>query len=127
MSISIIEFLRKSGFQPSEFDEKKFSIEIKCGKIKILFTRTNEIGAYVQSNVADSGITRDNIIVEKKTSVEKILDLNYRSYKLVLAGSQNKKIKNGAKIGRKISKKEDEKKIKMLSDQKLYYVDKKQY
>ena len=96
-----IELLRKSGFEPKEFDERKLSVETNCGKIKILFMRTDEVGFYVQSNVADLGITGYDIIIEKNISVEKILDLNYGSCKLVFAGPQNKKLVNGVKIATK--------------------------
>lgn len=96
-----INLLKKSGFEPKELDERKLSIETNCGKIKILFMRNDEIGAYVESKVADLGITGYDLIIEKKRYVEKILDLNYGSCKLVLAGPENKKLKNGVKIATK--------------------------
>ena len=95
------ELLRKSGFEPKEFDERKLSVETNCGGIKILFMRADEIGFYVESGIADLGITGYDIIVEKKIAVEKILDLNFGSCKLVLAGSKNKKLVNGVKIATK--------------------------
>ncbi|MCK4365874.1 MAG: ATP phosphoribosyltransferase [Thermoplasmatales archaeon] len=96
-----IELLRKSGFEPKEINERKLCVETNCGEIKILFMRNDEIGFYVESNVADLGITGYDIIVEKKISVEKILDLNYGSCKLVLAGEKNKKLRNGVRIATK--------------------------
>lgn len=96
-----IELLKKSGFEPKEINERKLCVETNCGKIKILFMRNDEIGFYVESNVADLGITGYDIIVEKKISVEKILDLNYGSCKLVLAGEKNKKLRNGVRIATK--------------------------
>ena len=96
-----INLLRKSGFEPKEIKDRKLSIESKCGEIKLLFMRADEIGYYVESNVADLGITGYDIIVEKKSSVKKMLELNYGSCKLVLAGPKNKKLKNGVKIATK--------------------------
>ena len=96
-----IELLRKSGFEPKEFDERRLSVETNCGKIKILLMRSDEVGFYVQSKVADLGITGYDLIVEKNISVEKILDLNYGSCKLVFAGPQNQKLVNGIKIATK--------------------------
>ena len=96
-----IELLRKSGFEPKEINERKLCVETNCGEIKILFMRNDEIGFYVESNVADLGITGYDIIVEKKISVEKILDLNYGSCELVLAGEKNKKLRNGVRIATK--------------------------
>ena len=63
--------------------------------------RTDDIGPYVQSKVADLGITGYDIVVEKNLSVEKILDLNYGFCKLVLAGPEKAKLKNGVKIATK--------------------------
>jgi len=96
-----VELLRKSGFGPKELDERKLSVETTCSEIKILFMRNDEIGTYVESDVADLGITGYDIIVEKNVSVEKILDLGYGSCKLVLAGLKNKKLVNGVKIATK--------------------------
>jgi len=96
-----INLLKKSGFEPKEFDERKLSIETNCGEIEILFMRNDEIGLYVESNVVDLGITGYDIIVENKISVEKVLDLNYGSCKLVLAGPKNKKLENGVTIATK--------------------------
>lgn len=96
-----INLLKNSGFEPKEFDERKLSAETKCGKIKILFMRTDEIGSYVESNIANIGITGLDIITEKKINVKKILDLNYGGCRLVLAGPKNKKLVNGVKIATK--------------------------
>jgi ATP phosphoribosyltransferase len=96
-----IDLLSKSGFELKELDKRKLSAETNCRNIKILFMRTNEIGFYVESGVADLGITGYDLITEKKISVEKILDLNYGSCKLVLAGPENKKFENGVKIATK--------------------------
>lgn len=96
-----IELLKNSGFEPKDFDERKLCIETNYGDINILFMRTNDIGPYVQSKVADLGITGYDIVVEKNLSVEKILDLNYGFCKLVLAGPEKAKLKNGVKIATK--------------------------
>lgn len=96
-----IELLKKAGFELKDFNERKLCTESACGEISILFMRTEDIGYYVQSNVADLGITGYDIIVEKQLSVEKLLDLNYGSCKLVLAGLKDKKLKNKVKIATK--------------------------
>ncbi len=96
-----IELLKNSGFEPKDLDERKLYIETNYGGINILFMRTDDIGPYVQSKVADLGITGYDIVVEKNLSVEKILDLNYGFCKLVLAGPGRAKLKNGVKIATK--------------------------
>lgn len=96
-----ISLLKNSGFEPKDFNERKLCAETNYSNIKILFMRTEDIGPYVQSKVADLGITGYDIAVEKKLSVERILDLNYGFCKLVLAGPKSKQLKNGIKIATK--------------------------
>lgn len=96
-----VELLKSSGFEPKDFDERRLYVETNLGNISILFVRTDDIGPYIQSNVADLGITGYDIIVEKRLSVEKLLDLNYGFCKLVLAGPKRKKLKDGIKIATK--------------------------
>lgn len=96
-----IELLKNSGFEPKDLDERKLYVETNYGGINILFMRTDDIDPYVQSKVADLGITGYDIVVEKNLPVEKILDLNYGFCKLVLAGPEKAKLKNGVKIATK--------------------------
>lgn len=96
-----MDLLSKSGFELKNFNERKLCSETACGNIRILFMRTDDIDSFVESNVADLGITGYDITVEKETSVEKLLDLRYGFCKLVLAGPKNKKLKNNVKIATK--------------------------
>lgn len=98
---STIELLKSSGFEPKDFDERRLYVETNRDDINILFMRTDDIGPYVQSNVADLGITGYDIIIEKRVSVEKILDFNYGFCRLVLAGPKRKKLRDGIKIATK--------------------------
>jgi ATP phosphoribosyltransferase len=96
-----VELLKRSGFEPKDFDERRLYVETNFDDITILFVRTEDIGPYVQSKIADLGITGYDIITEKKSTVEKILNLNYGYCKLVLAGPKRKKLKDGMKIATK--------------------------
>jgi ATP phosphoribosyltransferase len=96
-----LELLKNSGFEPKDFNERRLYVETKLGDVNILFLRTEDIGPYIQSNVADLGITGYDIVVEKRLSVEKLLDLNYGFCKLVLAGPKRKEIKDGIRIATK--------------------------
>jgi ATP phosphoribosyltransferase len=96
-----VELLKRSGFEPKDFDERRLYVETNFDDITILFVRTEHIGPYVQSKIADLGITGYDIITEKKSTVEKILNLNYGYCKLVLAGPKRKKLKDGMKIATK--------------------------
>jgi len=96
-----IDLLRNSGFETKEFDNRKLSSVTICGKLKILLLRADEIGRYVQSKIADIGITGLDIITEKKENVEKVLNLNFGGCRVVLAGPKNKKLVDGVKIATK--------------------------
>ena len=96
-----IELLKSSGFEPKDFDERRLYVETNIDDVSILFMRTDDIGPYVQSNVADLGITGYDIIIEKRLSVEKILDFNYGFCKLVFAGPKRKKLRDWIKIATK--------------------------
>ena len=99
-----LELLKKAGFELKDFNERKLCAESKCKNLNILFMRTQDIGYYVESNIADLGITGYDIMVEKQLSVKKLLDLNYGFCKLVLAGPKNKNLKNKVKIATKYKK-----------------------
>ena len=103
-----IKLLKKAGYEPKEFNQRKLCLETNCGKIKLYFIRTDEIGFYVESKIVDLGITGLDLVVENNYNVKKILDLNYGKCSLVLAGPKNKKISNITTIATKyenISKK----------------------
>jgi ATP phosphoribosyltransferase len=96
-----LNLLKNSGLEPKDFTERKLYTETNNNGIKIIFLRTEEIGSYVLSGIADLGITGYDIVIEKNLLVEKILDLNYGQCQLVLAGPKNRKIKNGIRIATK--------------------------
>jgi len=103
-----IKLFKKAGFEQKEFNKRKLCLETNCGKIKIFFIRTDEIGSYVESKIVDLGITGYDLVIENKYDVQKILDLNFGNCSLVFAGPKNKKIEEITKVATKyknISKK----------------------
>jgi len=98
---STISLLNNSGFKLQDFEERKLYVETNYDGVNLLFIRTQDIGPYVQSNVADVGITGYDLVIENRLSVEKILDLNYGFCRLVLAGPAGKKLKDGVRIATK--------------------------
>jgi ATP phosphoribosyltransferase len=99
-----INLLKNSDLEPKDLIERKLYAETNNNGIKIIFLRTEEIGSYVQSGIADLGITGYDIVIEKNLSVENILDLNYGRCQLVLAGPDKRKIQNGIRIATKYPK-----------------------
>ena len=77
-----MELLKNAGFDPKDFDERKLSVETSYPGLNIIFLRTDDIGPYVESKVADLGITGLDIVSEKGLDVDHVLDLNYGQCKL---------------------------------------------
>lgn len=96
-----LDLLKKAGYEAKNFNQRKLCIQTKNKEITLLLIRTEDIGSYVEKNIADLGITGFDLIIEKKNSVEKILDLNYGQCQIVLAGLNKKKFSNGVKIASK--------------------------
>ncbi len=96
-----MELLKNAGFEPKDFDERKLSVETCYPGLNIIFLRTDDIGPYVESKVADIGITGLDIVSEMGLDVDNLLDLNYGHCKLVLAGPKREDIRNGVRVATK--------------------------
>jgi len=96
-----LDLLGRAGFTPREFSDRKLCVETDFGEMKFLLMRTEEIGGYVESGVADLGITGQDLIAEKGCDVDELLELNYGKCKLVLAGQEGAQLENGARIATK--------------------------
>jgi len=101
MNKPTMELLKNAGIEPNDFDERKLCVETNYPELNLLFLRVEDIGPYVESGVADMGITGLDTIAEGRIKVEKLLDLNYGRCKLVLAGQKGKELKNGVRISTK--------------------------
>ena len=101
MNKPTMELLRNAGFGPKDFDERKLSVETNYPGLNLLFLRTDDIGSYVESKVADMGITGLDIVSEKGLNIDHVLDLNYGQCKLVLAGPAGMEVRNGLKVATK--------------------------
>ena len=96
-----LDLLGRAGFTPREFSDRKLCVETDFGEMKFLLMRTEEVGGYGESGVADLGITGQDLIAEKGCDVDELLELNYGKCKLVLAGQEGAQLENGARIATK--------------------------
>ena len=79
-----IELLQKSGFS---FRAKDRHLYATCtnDSIVFIFVRADDIPVLVNTGVVDAGITGSDLIIERKTEVNEILNLGYGKCRLCVA------------------------------------------
>src|SRR3990167_6965841 len=85
----IIRLLDKIGLEVPE-NGRKLYVNTSNPGIQIVYARAADIPLYVQSGVADIGITGDDMIQESGAVVEKLLKLNFGSCKIAVAAPKDK-------------------------------------
>lgn len=81
----ITELVEKSGLHLAETGERRLITRTLDPHVEILFARPVDIPEYVATGAADLGITGHDMVVERESDVEELLDLQFGKAKLVLA------------------------------------------
>lgn len=81
----IMDLVEKSGLHLAETSERRLITKTLDPHVEILFARPVDIPEYVATGAADLGITGHDMVVERETDVEELLDLQLGRAKLVLA------------------------------------------
>ena len=81
----ITELVEKSGLHLAETSERRLITKTLDPHVEILFARPVDIPEYVATGAADLGITGHDMVVERESDVEELLDLQFGKAKLVLA------------------------------------------
>ncbi len=81
----ITELVEKSGLHLAETGERRLITKTLDPHVEILFARPVDIPEYVATGAADLGITGHDMVVERESDVEELLDLQFGKAKLVLA------------------------------------------
>ena len=81
----ILDLVEKSGLHLPEIGERRLITKTLDPHVEILFARPVDIPKYVATGAADIGITGQDMVVERKSDVEDLLDLQSGKAKLVLA------------------------------------------
>jgi ATP phosphoribosyltransferase len=82
----IVELVEKSGLHLAETGEQRLLITKTLDPhVEILFARPVDIPEYVATGAADLGITGHDMVVERMSDVQELLDLQSGRAKLVLA------------------------------------------
>ena len=81
----IMDLVEKSGLHLAETGERRLITRTLDPHVEILFARPVDIPEYVATGAADLGITGHDLVVERESAVEELLDLQFGKAKLVLA------------------------------------------
>src|SRR4030042_1300829 len=81
----IMDLVEKSGPHLPEIGERRLITKTLDPHVEILFARPVDIPEYVGTGAADIGITGHDMVVERESDVEEILELQSGKAKLVLA------------------------------------------
>ncbi|MDV2481808.1 ATP phosphoribosyltransferase [Methanoculleus sp. Wushi-C6] len=81
----INDLIEKSGLHLAEGGERRLITRTRDPNVEILFARPIDIPEYVASGVADLGITGRDMVMERGSTVEQVLDLQTGKATLVVA------------------------------------------
>lgn len=109
MSSDIIRLLEKTGLDVPQNGRKLFT-NTNNPNIQVVYARAADIPFYVESGIADLGITGEDMIRESGAKIEKLLKLNFGACKVVVAASKDSKLKSpedymgGIRVATKLAK-----------------------
>ncbi len=99
----IMDLMEKSGLHLPDLSERRLITRTLDPHVEILFARPVDIPEYVATGAADLGITGHDMVTERESDVEELLDLQFGKATLVLAVLDDSEITSvhqlkGAKI-----------------------------
>jgi ATP phosphoribosyltransferase len=99
-----MDLVEKSGLHLAETGERRLITRTLDPHVEILFARPVDIPEYVATGAADLGITGHDLVVERESDVEELLDLQFGKAKLVLAVHEDSGITSVKQLeGKKIA------------------------
>ena len=100
----IMELVEKSGLHLADMGERRLITRTLDPHVEILFARPVDIPEYVATGAADLGITGHDMVVERESDVEELLDLQFGKAKLVLAVHEDSPVTSAKQLaGKKIA------------------------
>lgn len=79
------EIVEKGGLHLQDGDERRLVSKTLDPQVEVLFARSIDIPAYVESGAADLGITGRDLVAEKDSRVKELLDLKIGKARLAVA------------------------------------------
>lgn len=100
----IMDLVEKSGLHLPVEGERRLITRTLDPHVEILFARPVDIPEYVATGAADLGITGHDMVMERESDVEELLDLQVGKAKLVLAVHEDSPITSAKELaGKKIA------------------------
>jgi len=96
----IMDLMEKSGLHLPDVAERRLIARTLDPHVEILFARPIDIPEYVATEAADLGITGHDMVVERESDVEELLDLQIGKAKLVLAVREDSDISSAHDLKR---------------------------
>ncbi|MDO8553667.1 MAG: ATP phosphoribosyltransferase [Candidatus Micrarchaeota archaeon] len=93
VNANIVKLLEKMGLDVPENGRKLYA-NTSNPNIQLVYARAADIPFYVESGVADLGITGEDMIRESGMTVEKLFKLNFGSCQIVVAAPKNSRVKS---------------------------------
>ena len=115
----IVRLLEKIGLEVPE-NGRKLYVNTNNPNIQIVYVRAADIPLYIQSGVADIGITGEDMIQESGAVVEKLLKLNFGSCKIAVAAPKDKLKSSEYTGGLKVA-------TKLVNISKRYFADRNKF
>jgi ATP phosphoribosyltransferase len=79
------EIVERGGLHLQDADERRLVSKTLDPQVEVLFARSIDIPAYVESGAADLGVTGQDMVAEKSSRVTELLDLRIGTARLVVA------------------------------------------
>ncbi|MFA6333441.1 MAG: ATP phosphoribosyltransferase [Methanoregula sp.] len=93
IAVPIMDLVEKSGLHLAESGtDRRLITQTLDPHVEILFARPVDIPEYVATGAADLGITGHDMVIERESDVEELLDLQFGKARLVLAVSEDSEI-----------------------------------
>lgn len=99
ISEDVVKLLEKIGLVIPE-NGRKLYVNTNNSGIQIVYARAADIPFYVESGVADLGVTGEDMLVESRTEVDKLLALNFGSCNIVVAAPKGSAVFSKGYSGR---------------------------
>lgn len=100
----IMDLVEKSGLHLAEVGERRLITRTLDPHVEIMFARPVDIPEYVATGAADLGIIGHDMVIERESDVEELLDLQFGKAKLVLAVHEDSKFTSAKQLaGMKIA------------------------
>jgi ATP phosphoribosyltransferase len=95
---SAIKLMNRIGLPVPESNSRTLLAEYGKGRYQVLMARAQDIPEFVEMGAADLGITGLDLVLETRTKVERLMDLDFGRCKLVVAVPEESEVQDVAGV-----------------------------